>query len=120
VTGDEDDRQDRVLLVQLLLQLESGHARHADVEHEAAGPVLAVRIEELLRGAERLDRLADRAQQELQRIAHGCVVVDHEDGRTCVVGIQAHVLNSPISLVHDRPSRVVRYICFIVPAPPAT
>src|SRR5688572_24761459 len=90
VTGDEDDRQDRMLFVELLLQLQSRHAGHADVEHQAARAILAVRVEKLLRRAERLHRVSDRAQQQFQRIADCSIVVHHEDGRPGNVGRSPH------------------------------
>jgi hypothetical protein len=81
VAGDEDDRHDRMHLVQALLQLEAAHAGHAYVEHEAAGPIGVEQLEKLLRRAEGFDRQPDRLQQQPQRSAYRIVVVDHEHGR---------------------------------------
>jgi hypothetical protein len=78
VAGDEDDRQDRVALVELDLQFETAHAGHADVEHQAPRPVVALGVEELLTGFEHLHGQPDRLEQHAQGIADRCVVVDDE------------------------------------------
>jgi hypothetical protein len=80
MSGDEDDRQDRVVLVQLLLQLESAHARHADVEHQAARVIVPMRIEELLRRLVHFDGQANRLEQHPERVANCGVVIDDENG----------------------------------------
>ena len=50
VSGDEDDRNGRAAQVELLLQLDAAHARHAHIEHQAAGLVLLVGFEEFAGG----------------------------------------------------------------------
>jgi hypothetical protein len=50
VPGDEDHRQDRADLVEPLLQLDAAHARHTDVEHQAARVFRLVGEQELRRG----------------------------------------------------------------------
>ena len=67
VSRDEDDRQDRVTLVELHLQLQAAHAGHADVEYEAAGTIVALGIEEFLARFEHLHRQADGLEQHPQR-----------------------------------------------------
>jgi hypothetical protein len=59
VAGDEDDRQYRMPLVQFHLQFQPAHAGHADVEHEAAGAIVTVRVEEFLAGLEDFDGQSD-------------------------------------------------------------
>src|SRR5205823_1662678 len=65
---------------QLALQLQSGHARYADIENQA--PRLAVVGREELRGrGERPHRAAEQLPGALQRPADGRVVVHHENRR---------------------------------------
>src|SRR5690606_36406624 len=85
--------------VELLLQLKPRHARHADIEHETARTVFAVCIQELLRGTERFDGLPHRAQQALQCVSNGSIVIDDEDRRPRVDLISPHYCELPADAV---------------------
>src|SRR5690606_33170148 len=77
---DEQHRDHRAAPVELLLQFKAAHARHADVEHQAAGLRRVECREEFLRRGDRRRRYAHRLQQQPDRGAHARVVVDHEYG----------------------------------------
>ena len=69
VAGDEDDRDRRAAQVQLVLHLEPAHARHAHVEHQAAGLRRVVARQEFLRGRARLRRVCPAdLSSSLQRL----------------------------------------------------
>lgn len=61
------------------VQLRTIHAGHVDVEQDAAGPRDRERIQEGLRGAERLHLPAIRPQQAVEGVTHLRVVIDDED-----------------------------------------
>src|SRR5262249_34722020 len=81
VRGDEDDRNRVSAPRQFLLELESGHARHGDVEEETLGLAKTRGHEEGFCRRKRLDRKAALPQQVGERLAHGLVVIDdrHQD-----------------------------------------
>ena len=74
---DDDDGQAAAALEQGLLQGHAVHARHADVDQHAAGPVRPPGGEHVLGGGEQRDAVALDPQQQAQRIAHRGVVVCH-------------------------------------------
>ena len=78
---DEHDGKRGAALVQTLLQLQAAHPRHAYVEHEAAALGVVVDVEKGVRGRIGRDIESHRIDEVAQGIAHGIVVVDHEDGR---------------------------------------
>jgi len=80
VAGDEDDRQLRTEGVELLVQFEAAHLRHAHVEDEAAVHALAVCGEETVGRVVAGDGIALAFEQPRHRVAHGLVVVDDVDG----------------------------------------
>src|SRR5262249_62416656 len=61
---------------QFLLELESGHARHGDVEEETLGLANTLGHEECFRRRKSLDRKAALPQQVGERLAHGLVVIN--------------------------------------------
>src|SRR5579862_1222580 len=81
VPGDEDHRNDRAAQIQLLLQLETAHTGHAHVEYQAARPPWIIARKKLMRGAHTGAGEANRLHQQLQRVAHGLIVVNYEDAR---------------------------------------
>jgi len=66
---------------QLALELEAARPRQPDVEHEAGGRVRPRRVQERLRAREHLHRHPHRGEQPVEGVAHGLVIVDHEDDR---------------------------------------
>src|SRR5258706_4026454 len=61
------------------MKVEPAQARHPDIEDEACGGVRARRVQEVLGGSEGFGAQPDRPDQAAERLAHGRVVVDHED-----------------------------------------
>ena len=80
VAGDEDDRQLRAQAVELLVQFEAAHFRHAHVEHQAAAHVAPIGLQEGFRRVETGHLVAFAFQQPGHRIAHRFVVIDDMDG----------------------------------------
>ena len=80
VPGQEDDRDRVAALVQFILQVETAHARHADVEEQATGALRPIDVEKGLCRIERFNAHAGSAQEHAEGIAHRLVVVDDEDG----------------------------------------
>ena len=62
-SGDEDDRNLLPAKRQFSLEIESGHARHSNVEEQTLGLADAIGCEELFRRRERLGRKAELPQQ---------------------------------------------------------
>jgi hypothetical protein len=92
VSRNEDNRQIRSHIDQLFLQIQPGHARHADVEHQAAAPRHVVRIEELVGRIKQLTRLPYRVQQQAEPVAHTFVVVNDE---YCLLFVHLYALVWP-------------------------
>ena len=67
--------------IELLLQLQPAHARHADVENEASRLRGLVGGQKFLRGSEQSAIEANRLEQDTHGVAHPRVVVDdHHSG----------------------------------------
>jgi hypothetical protein len=49
MTGDKNDGQHRTHAIEMLLQFQAAHARHANIQHEAAGCVELVVHQEFAR-----------------------------------------------------------------------
>ena len=81
MAGDEDDRNANVGLGQLGLKIEAAQSRQPDVEHQAAGNVRQLALQQLRRRAEHLDLQSHRLKKIGQRPAHREIVVDNEDDR---------------------------------------
>ena len=81
VGGDEDDRDVTPPEAQPSLEFEAAHARHADVEDQAARIAIGLGLQEFLGGREGHGGEAGGADQRPQRLAHGVVVVDDCDQR---------------------------------------
>ncbi len=81
MTGDEDDRQDRTAQVQLLLELQTAHAGHAHIEHQAARLPGIVALEKLLSRRQRGGGESHRLEQQSQRVSNGFIVIDDEYDR---------------------------------------
>ena len=62
MTSDDYDGQSGTHLLELLLQVETGHARHADVEYQAPALVIVVGIEKMVGGLIELTRQTHRRQ----------------------------------------------------------
>ncbi|MNX74669.1 hypothetical protein D3C86_1061150 [compost metagenome] len=80
VTGNDDDRPVDPLFRQLLLQLQSGDSRHADIEDEAARfePGELTEKHHRIGKALRLD--ADGGQEQYQRLAYGVIIIHEING----------------------------------------
>ena len=81
MAGDKDDRQGTTLLNQPLLQLQTAHSGHSDVEQDAAGSITIAAFEEILCRSERANGEIDRFNEPFEGLADGGVVVDDEDHR---------------------------------------
>jgi hypothetical protein len=79
VTGDEDDGQGRVRIDQAVLQLQAGHAIHADVHNQAGHFARVVATQKRLGGVEAAYTVVLAFQKPLQGVAHSFVVIDHVD-----------------------------------------
>src|SRR5581483_1473926 len=86
VAGHDDGGDRDAAARQLLLQLETAHPSHPNVEHEAAGALRLIRRQEVARRPERLDRKAHRLDEPAQRVAHRSVVVEYEYGAGVACG----------------------------------
>ncbi|HET7798533.1 MAG TPA: hypothetical protein VFK72_11640 [Nevskia sp.] len=73
---------------QLVVQFRTAHARHADVEQDAADPIARRFFEEVLGRGVCIDDPSGRAQQPSQAAAYVRVVVDH--------------VNRPSTRIHSR------------------
>ena len=62
--------------VQLRLQFETGHSRHADIRDQTCSLVLLAGLQEFFRRGKRLRRQASHFQQALQCAAHGIIIID--------------------------------------------
>jgi hypothetical protein len=80
VAGDEDDGQGGSAFNQAVLQLQAGHAAHADVHDQAGDFARVVTAQKGFGRIETADPVVLAFQQPLQRIAHGFVVIDDIDG----------------------------------------
>src|SRR4051812_41751379 len=78
VTGDEDDRHVDPLGGDQLLELEPIQVWKTDIEHETTGRQNSGPVEELLRGRECLWLPTGGVDQELERFAHGDIVIHDE------------------------------------------
>ena len=85
VAGDEDNWDMEVALGELVLQLESADPGEPDIQHQAAGSSVARAGKKLLGRTERLDAQTHRPQQASHRLAHGRIVVYHEDGGVAIL-----------------------------------
>src|SRR5437667_7020032 len=79
VCRDEDGRNPAVLSVELGLQFQTGHSRHANIRDQACSLVLLAGLQELLRRRKRSRRQSNRLQQALQCPAHQLIVIDNRD-----------------------------------------
>ena len=79
VAGDKHDGQGRANLDQPRLQLQAGHAAHADVYQKAGHFARVVAAEEGFGRIKATHPVAFALEQPLQRIAHRLVVVDDVD-----------------------------------------
>jgi hypothetical protein len=77
VCRDKDGRNPATLRIQLGLQFQAGHSRHADIRDQTCGLVLLARRQEFLRRGKRSRRQADRFQQSLQCAAHQIIIIDN-------------------------------------------
>jgi hypothetical protein len=90
VAGDEDDGQLNGRLGEIGLEVEPAGARQTHIEDETAGNVGNPAAQELGRRAERRDAQSHRCEELHQGLAHGRVVVDHEDQGLRVGGVGHH------------------------------
>src|SRR2546421_4442378 len=74
--GEKHDRNPRIALGEATLDLQTVHARHADVEHHACGLRRAGGGQKRLSRAERLGAIPEGADQPAGRLPHRGVVVD--------------------------------------------
>src|SRR3569832_1788835 len=132
VAGDDDDRHLHLLRVEVFLQLEAAHFRHAYVQHDAARLVILERGEKVTRGFVGLDRQTDRFDQPAQRLAHPLVVIDHISNCLCDRTHTSCLANGKVKMnimpcglartAHRRPpwlSKIVRLNDNPIPIPPA-
>ena len=81
VSGDEDHGNHGAAQVELLLQLEAAHSRHAHVECQTTRLLRVIASQELLRGGEHSRSQANRFDEQPQRVSHCGVVIHDEYGR---------------------------------------
>ena len=81
MTGDENDRKNRVLLIELLLQLQTRHAGHVEIGDDAPRLERFGGIEENLSTGEGATADFQRLQQESHRRQNLSVIVDDVDDR---------------------------------------
>ena len=81
VGGDEDDWNLDLIGVQLRLQIEAGHPRHADVRDQARHVMLLAGAQKFFSRRKRARMQTDRLQQILHGASHRRVVID--DGDEC-------------------------------------
>src|SRR5437016_11779749 len=86
VPGEEDDRQRRVRVGKLLLQVEAAQSREADVEQEASRSMPSGAAQERLSSREDFHDQSHVREQSSEGIANGPFIVDDEDNRA--VGAQ--------------------------------
>jgi hypothetical protein len=80
VSGDEDDGRDRAASVELLLEIETAHAGHADIEQEAAR-LSGIVVRQKRGGTVIRDSVeSQRFQEQAQGGAGGRIVIDDMDG----------------------------------------
>src|SRR6267143_2116271 len=77
VCRDKDGRNPAMLRVQLGLQFQARHSRHADIRDQACSLVLLSRGQEFLRRGKRSRWQTDRFQQSLQCTAHQIIIIDN-------------------------------------------
>jgi hypothetical protein len=77
VAGDEDDGQGRAAFDQAALQLQPGHATHADIDNQAGHFARVVAAQERLGGVKTAHPVTFAFEQPLQRITHGLVVINN-------------------------------------------
>src|SRR5882672_4425770 len=75
--GDEDDWNPAMFGVQLRLQFETGHSRHADVRDQTCNLMLLPGLQEFFRRGKRLCRKFGTLQQALQGAAHRIIIIDN-------------------------------------------
>ena len=78
VRRDEDDRYEPPGTVQMIPQLRTRHARHADVEDQAVRLAAQGRLQEVVGGGIGLHLDADGLKETSQRTADGRIVIDHD------------------------------------------
>ena len=83
--GDEDDRNLLLPPRQFLLEIESRHSRHRNVEDQAPGPADKSDCEERLGGREGYGGKPELPQQVGQRLAHRLVIVDTDTSERSAV-----------------------------------
>ena len=84
VPRDDNDGPHAVELQQAALQTQAIHARHADIDQQATGPLGPPAVQEILATGKQGRAIAAYTQQQTQRIAHGGIVI-HDKHRqiTC-------------------------------------
>src|SRR6516164_112622 len=63
---------------QMPQEVQASHPRHPQVDHETAGLLPMIRLQERLRGDERLHMEAHRSQEIAERSTEGRVVIDDD------------------------------------------
>ena len=76
---DEDDRNPATFGVQLRLQFQTRHSRHADIRDQTGSLVLFARLQEFFRRRKASCRQANRFQQVLHCTAHRIIIIDNRD-----------------------------------------
>ena len=83
--GENQDGYVVAVRAQSAAGLEATDARHHHVEHQRVGPLGAQPIERLTTVGSHVDVVAVEGQRAAQRLAHGPVVVDHEDAHPAIL-----------------------------------
>jgi len=96
MSGDEHDGQGGFAFDQTVLQFQSGHAAHADVDDQAGHFARVVAAQEGFSGIEAAHPVVLALEQPLKRITHRLVIVNDVDSP--FLGYQTH--GGHISLQH--------------------
>src|SRR5882724_6002102 len=86
--GDEDDRNPAMFSVQLRLQLEARHPRHADIGDKAGRLKLLAGSYKFFRGLKCSRGQSCRSQQALQCNPHCSIIIDNRD--YSIISVNGH------------------------------
>lgn len=76
MTGDEDDGDVDTHFLQNVLEIQSAHVRHADIENQAGAWFGTDMVEKLLRRRKSFNVQAHGTNQTGNGVAHGAIVID--------------------------------------------
>ncbi len=100
VAGNENDRDHRAQPVELLLQLQAAHFRHAHVQHQAARLSGVVVLQEFAGRSQCRGHQPDGLQQQAQRAPDSLVIVNDEDHRRSLFHIGSSLILGRRTMKH--------------------